>query len=554
MKKAFNIILFLLIGLATSAQVFPVETIISNGVDDQRINFVILSDGYTNPQLSTFITDASNISDDVFNKSPFLEYASFFNVYAVKVPSNQSGADHPGTATDVSEPAHPVSYVDNYFGSTFDYFNIHRLLVPENSSAIFSVLANNFPAYDQIIVLTNTPYYGGSGGVFATTSLENSASEIAIHEIGHSFAYLADEYWAGNAYANEKANMTANSNPATVKWSEWVGQGGINVYAHGNSGNQANWFRPHQSCEMRFLNQQFCAVCREAFIDRIYDLTDPIDNYSPATGIINFTGSPLSFSLDLVTPIPNTLKTIWLMNGTPIASFTDNIVLNTGDIPQGNNNILEVQVIDTTLMSKSYAPASGYVFSLNWTIKNTILPVELFNFTALDRGTHVDLSWSVDHEKDIKNYEVQRSGNGIDFQAINSLDPLANYGGPADYYMSDIYPLEGKNYYRIKINELDGSFDLSPIRVINRVEKFFFKIFPNPVNANLYLNYSNSNFHADLSAEIISRDGKIILSTKLNPEQGMHQTELNLSSLSAGLYYLRLKRGDYVQDFEVVKE
>ncbi|KAA3628092.1 MAG: hypothetical protein DWQ02_19390, partial [Bacteroidetes bacterium] len=467
MNRAFNTLLLLFLGLASSAQVFPVETIISNGVDDQRINFVILSDGYTGPQLTTFITDATNISGDVFNKSPFLEYASFFNVYAIKVPSGESGADHPGTASDVSEPAHPVIDVDNYFGSTFDYFNIHRLLVPVNSSAVFSVLANSYAGYDQIIVLTNTPYYGGSGGVFATTSLENSASEIAIHEIGHSFAYLADEYWAGDAYANEKANMTANSNPVTVKWSEWVGQGGINVYAHGNSGNQANWFRPHQNCEMRFLNQQFCAVCKEAFIDRIYDLTDPIDNYSPATGIITYTGSPLNFSLDLVTPVPNTLKTVWLMNGVPFASYTDDITLNGGDIPQGNNT-LEVQVIDTTLMSKSYAPASGYVFSLNWTVKNNILPVELFNFVALDRGTYVDLSWSVDHEQDIKNYEVQRSGNGIDFHSLNSLQPKANDGGPADYEMSDIYPLDGKNYYRIKIHESDGSFNFSPIRVINR--------------------------------------------------------------------------------------
>lgn len=553
MNKVLNTLLLLLIGLVSNAQVFPVETIISNGQDDQRINFVILSDGYTGPQLSTFITDATNISNDVFNKSPFQEYAPFFNVYAVKVPSIESGADHPGTASDVSEPAHPVVDVQNYFGSTFDYFNIHRLLVPVNSSAVFNVLANSYAAYDQIIVLTNTPYYGGSGGIFATTSLENSAPEIAIHEIGHSFAGLADEYWAGDAYANEKPNMTANSNPATVKWSDWVGQGGINVYAHGSSGNQANWFRPHQSCEMRFLNQQFCAVCKETFIDKIYDLTDPIDNYSPSMGIVTYMGSPLNFSLDLVTPSPNTIKTIWLMNGVPIASYTDNITLNGGDIPQGNNT-LEAQVIDTTLMSKSYAPASGYLFSQTWTVKNNILPVELFNFIALDRGTHVDLSWSVDHEQDIKNYEVQRSGNGIDYHTINTLQAKRNDGGPADYEMSDIYPLDGKNYYRIKIRESDDSYNFSPIRVIYRVEKFFFKIFPNPVSENLYLTYSNSTFSPNLLLEVISRDGRSILNTKLIPDEGTHQTRVDLSSLSVGFYYVRVKRGDFVQDFEIVKE
>ena len=87
-----------------SAQIFDIETIKFSGDNDKRINLVILSEGYQEVELNQFISDATAFSNDMFSQSPFLEYANYFNVYAIKVPSNESGADHPGTATDVSEP------------------------------------------------------------------------------------------------------------------------------------------------------------------------------------------------------------------------------------------------------------------------------------------------------------------------------------------------------------------------------------------------------------------------------------------------------------------
>ena len=82
------------------AQVFPVETIMNNGLNANRINLVYLSDGYTSGQLSTFITNTNSINDGMFIQTPFTQYKSFFNAYAVKVPSVESGAVHPGTASD----------------------------------------------------------------------------------------------------------------------------------------------------------------------------------------------------------------------------------------------------------------------------------------------------------------------------------------------------------------------------------------------------------------------------------------------------------------------
>ncbi len=553
MTKYILLLPFLFFSVFLHAQVFPVEQIMDNGPDAQRINFVILGDGYTSGQLNDFTTDAININNQVFNKSPFKEYAAFFNAYIIKVPSNESGADHPGTATDVGEPSHPVVDVDNYFGSTFDYFDIHRLLVPVNSSNVYNVLANNFPGYDQVIVLANSPFYGGSGGALATTSLESSAPEIAIHEIGHSFGGLADEYWAGDFYANERPNMTANSNPATVKWSEWTGTSGIGVYAYGGSGTASNWFRPHQNCEMRFLNKQFCAVCKETFIDRIYDLTDPIDSYTPATGIIDYGGTPLNFTLDLVLPSPNTLKIEWFINGNPFASDVDNISIDAIDLPLSSND-LEVQIMDTTQMSRSYLPGSGYIFSLNWVIKNNVLPVELIRFLAIDKGTQVDLDWTVAREQNIKHFEIERSEDGINFKLIETVESLTDGENIQNYQSVDYLPLSGRSYYQLKVLEIDGNVTYSPLSVVNRVEKFFFKFFPNPVEETLILQYYNNTYIADIGIQIINSSGQELSSIKLAGEKGNHQIPIDITSLPAGIYFIRLTKGQFVEEFDILKK
>src|SRR5688500_7722886 len=113
----------------SAAQVFDVDTIRYNGDISKFFNLVIMGDGYTNSELDDFFTDAQTFTNDFFSVVPFLHYQSYCNVFAIKVPSNESGASHPGTAFDVTEPVFPVSVVDNYFGSTFDQYGIHRLLV-----------------------------------------------------------------------------------------------------------------------------------------------------------------------------------------------------------------------------------------------------------------------------------------------------------------------------------------------------------------------------------------------------------------------------------------
>ena len=371
MKRAVIILLLLLNWMAVSAQVFEVDTIHYTGDITKRINLVILSDGYQQNELPKFVTDAESFSTAFFAESPYKEYKDYFNVFIIKVPSKESGASHPGTATDVTEPDHPVKHVDNYFGSTFDYYNIHRLLVPTKGAAISNVLATNFPAYDQVLILTNSPYYGGSGGAYATASLHSSANEIAIHEIGHSLVRLKDEYYAGDGYASEGINMTQETNPSAVRWANWNNSNGVGVHQHCCSGNSASWYRPHQNCKMRYLGHPFCSVCIEGSIERIHTLVSPVDGHTPNNTPLVADFSPTRLELELIKPSPNTLKVDWTLNGSPLTGSVDFVSVSANTINKGTNTVTAV-VQDATQLLRVNGHETNHAYSVSWTIENTV--------------------------------------------------------------------------------------------------------------------------------------------------------------------------------------
>jgi hypothetical protein len=366
MKRLTLSLLALICSGFVSAQEFDKQIIFENGPPEQRINLVFLPDGYLTGDMTKFITDVNNVVNEIFGQSPFKEYKPYFNVYAVLVPSNQSGARHPQTSLNSDcAPIPQVNSVDNYFGSTFDFGGIHRLLVPLNESKIASVLADNYPLYDQAFVLVNSPHYGGSGGDVATASTNNSSSEVAIHEIGHSFAELADEYWA-DGYEHEAPNMTQESNSSLVKWKNWVGTSSVGVYPYEG---HPTWFRPHQNCKMRILNVPFCAVCRETFVERIHRLVDPIISYSPEETDFEIQEGGIDFSVDLIAPIPNTFRIQWIRNGEELSVSKDQpeLYLSVNSLATGVNSI-KVQMVDTTTLTRSTSHFQTHVYEIEWTI------------------------------------------------------------------------------------------------------------------------------------------------------------------------------------------
>ena len=224
---------------------FEVEKIIDNGPDANKIVLTILGDGFTAAEQDAFVASAAEVSNYLLNKHPYSAFRDVFNVYAVKVVSNESGAAETQGAS-----------VDNYFGSKFYYDGeTERLLYAGYNTKVYDVLNRCTPNYDIPVVLVNSTKYGGGGGDYATVSCHSDANEILVHELGHSVGGLADEYWYRG---REAANMTATNNPQTVKWNTWMGVESVGIYAFTEN---PSWHRPHNNCEMRYLNRSFCEVC-----------------------------------------------------------------------------------------------------------------------------------------------------------------------------------------------------------------------------------------------------------------------------------------------------
>ncbi|TYB79323.1 M64 family metallopeptidase [Bizionia myxarmorum] len=374
MKKILLPLSFCLFAALAFSQTFEVETIKYAGDNDKRINIVILGDGYTESEMTTFRDHALNFSNDFFGQSPFSQYADYFNVHIIKVISNESGASHPQNTADAGCATQPIKSVDNFFGSTYDGYGFHRLLFAPEYDLILSVLATNFPEYDQALILVNETYYGGSGGQFPVSATGSSAEEIAIHEIGHSLVNLKDEYYPGDALAEEGINMTQITDPALVKWTNWMGTTGVGIYRYCASGSCASWYRPHQNCKMRYLGSPFCAVCKEGIIEKIHDLISPIDSFSPSSLTVENPIFPIDFNLTLINPTTNSLENSWTLNGTIFDTNVSMVSVLETDLNDGLNS-LSVVVSDNSDFLRIDDHQTIHVNVVTWNIDNSTLGI-----------------------------------------------------------------------------------------------------------------------------------------------------------------------------------
>lgn len=377
MKKTLTIAYLCISSMMLNAQKFKVDTIQYSGSIDNRVNLVIMGDGYTSSEQSKFLSDANTINSKFFQTSPYTEYKNYYNVFAIEVISTQSGASHAGNSSDNACGSQPTASVSNYFGSAFDAGGggYHRLLVTTKNSAVTNVLAANTPFYDQALVIVNTTYYGGAGGQFAVSSMASSASEIAIHEVGHSFPNLADEYWAGSQYATDsKPNMTSNGNSSTVKWKIWNGVGTVGVYPH--SGDP-NWFKPTtNNCKMEVLGKTFCPVCKEAHVEKVHSIVKPYDGYTPAnTSTIPISNANVQFSVDGILPIPNTLKVQWLLDGTSVKN--NGLTYSLPPASVTTTSQLQAKLVDTTGLVRIATHLTQHVYLITWNVKKSPTGIEV---------------------------------------------------------------------------------------------------------------------------------------------------------------------------------
>lgn len=259
------------------------STIIDNGPSSNRVDIMFLGDGYTAEEIgTTYVSHIDAMLTHMFNEGedPFPRYAKFFNVHRIDVVSQESGADVPPEGIFRNTALDATYYHDDSNARAL-YINSAKANEIRHNSMIDAAMS-----VDMQLVTVNDSRYGGAAGAYAVFAGGHPRGpEIALHEMGHSFADLADEYGgSATVYRGsepQEANVTAL--PSGEKWADWIGYdqpgiGEISVY-EGAAYHDSGLFRPSETSKMRALGRPFDAVSREKIILDLYDLVDPLDGW-----------------------------------------------------------------------------------------------------------------------------------------------------------------------------------------------------------------------------------------------------------------------------------
>lgn len=203
---------------------FAVTTLMNNGSPATKVDIVIIGDGYAKEDMAKFRADARHLNDVMFSTEPFRSRKKDFNVRMIEVVSGASGIDVPDR--DV--------WKDNALGMMYNTFGSARYVLSTENRRIRDIIAA--VPYDYICVLLNDTRYGGGGiyNLYATTYTGEQHSDqewqedyMYVHEFGHSFAGLGDEYYTSSTGYTDfylpgvepwEPNITALLDPANVKW------------------------------------------------------------------------------------------------------------------------------------------------------------------------------------------------------------------------------------------------------------------------------------------------------------------------------------------------
>ena len=303
-----------------------VVAIHESGDPANKVDLLLMGDGYTAAEHDVFITTAREATEILLNTSPFKERRDDFNVWALAPAAAQSGISRPSTGIHRDSP----------IGSTYDSFRSERYILTFDNKAMRRI-ASSAP-YDFIEILTNSETYGGGGiyGLFSTAAANSEwLPYLFVHEFGHHFAGLADEYYTSSvAYESPEIiaepyepNVTALLDPDNLKWQHLVtpntpiptawpkaaydkhsnayqekrrkmreanvseeemnelfrytrdyvdnlfrksGKAGIIGAFEGGNYQSEGMYRPAQDCLMFTRSEVFCAVCAEA-IGKVID-------------------------------------------------------------------------------------------------------------------------------------------------------------------------------------------------------------------------------------------------------------------------------------------
>jgi hypothetical protein len=253
----------------------PVK-VFDSGNPSEKVDIVIIPEGYTEKEMPKFKKDAAKFGKLLFNSSPFKENKSNFNIWYVEAPSEQSGTDIPRGGI----------YRSTIANSSFYTFDLERYLMTEDNKTLRDLAAN--APYDLIYLLVNSDKYGG-GAIYNHYSVAVSNNEwkeyLIVHEFGHGFAGLGDEYFTSQVAYEEFYKLSVEPwerNLTTLtdfdsKWKSLIDEStpiptpSDSIYFNkvgvfeGGGYTPKGVFRPMFDCTMKSKTiDNFCVVCKDA--------------------------------------------------------------------------------------------------------------------------------------------------------------------------------------------------------------------------------------------------------------------------------------------------
>ena len=256
----------ILIRKAGERNVTPYDVLHQPSDSSRCIRIAFVAEGYTADEMDHYLSDCQKAIASLFNHEPFKSMQDRFQIIALKSASQESGT---------SEPSKGI-WKNTVLGSHFDTFYSDRYLTTLHLKRLHDVLAGT--PYEHIIILVNTEHYGG-GGIYNSYNLSYTGGPqflpVVVHEFGHSFGGLADEYAYGEddpIYFDDtepwEPNITTKAT-AFIKWENLIKAGKAGLVEGGGYQEKGVW-RGCENCRMRTNEEpEFCPVCQQALVKLI---------------------------------------------------------------------------------------------------------------------------------------------------------------------------------------------------------------------------------------------------------------------------------------------
>ncbi len=430
------------VGILATPNNLSKKVLLDSGPSSNRIDIVYLADGYLASENTKFSSQVDTISTNTFLQMPLKEYKNYFNIHQIFAPSNESGIDNDG------QPGIPK---DTILDGRFYCQDVKENICVDVAKAW--EMAAQARDFDQIAVLINSSSDGGSAYPFSDISVVTAgytqASNNLLHQIGHSFANLADEYDNGSwptytgfepAEPNVSAQSTESMLLQKIKWNKWINVdsgpnfgGIINTY-EGAMGHKYSIYRPTENSKMRNLNAPFNNPSIESFIKEIYKKVRPIDSATsestPLTGSSTITVTPLQ-------PIGRNLSVQWSVDGVPVQG-ANQYSFRANDYPYSDGvHVVSVDVVDDTPLLKDEAFRTEYMkekrsWSVSISQKAPIITRHPASVSVII-GSYASLS-VVAVGEDLK-YQWFKNGIKIDGATLTSYQTPPAKREVANYYV-----------------------------------------------------------------------------------------------------------------------